>query len=144
MDITTRVTSGTAKNRKLKIPDIEGIRVHKDVFKQALFNIIGEKIVNANCLDLFAGSGSAGIEALSRGAKHCDFVDHNKRAITTIQENLSTCGLQDLAQIFHSDCIKYIANIYKKYNVIFCDPFYSDLKHKFLLKNLMIYQMILL
>lgn len=131
-----RVTSGSAKNKNLKVPDVPNIRAVQDVFKLALFSIIGDKIKGATCLDLYAGSGSIGIEALSRGAGWCDFVDEHKRAEEAINFNLKNCKLNKIAQFHRDNAVKYAANTEKKYDIIFLDPFYNDLKHKFLLQNL--------
>lgn len=131
-----RVTSGLAKNRKLKVPDIPNIRVAQDIFKQAVFAIIGDMILDSKCLDLYAGSGSFGIEALSRGAKSCDFVEEHKKAIKIIELNLKTCGLESKAEVINQNATKFSADTVNKYDIIFVDPFYDDLKHRFLLQNL--------
>jgi len=80
-----RIITGTAKNRKLKAPNIEDFRAVQEIAKSSLFSILGEKIKNAVCLDLFSGSGNLGIEALSRGAKRCDFVDENPKCASVIR-----------------------------------------------------------
>ena len=129
----TRVTTGIAKGKSLKIPNIKDIRVPQDVFKLALFSILGEKVEGAFCLDLYAGSGSLGIEALSRGAKYFHFVDKNRAAQDAILENLKNCGLEDKAEFIKDDSIKFAANADKIYDIVFLDPFFDDLKHKFLI-----------
>lgn len=131
-----RVTSGTAKNKKLLTPDIPNFRAVQDITKQALFSIIGDKVLGADCLDLFAGSGSLGIEALSRGATWCDFVDENREAREAILQNLQNCNFEGNADIILSDAIKYVGNTLKEYNIIFLDPFYDDISHRFLMKNI--------
>ena len=131
-----RITTGTAKNRNLKIPDIPDIRVVQDVAKLALFSILGGKVLESQCLDLYAGSGGLGIEALSRGAEFCEFVDESKKAELAIKENLKKCGFLEKAEVVRSDSLKFVANAYKSYDLIFADPFYNDIKHRYLLKNL--------
>lgn len=131
-----RVTSGSAKNIKLEIPEIEGIRVAQDKVKLAVFSILGEKVHNADCLDLFAGSGSYGIEALSRGAKHCYFVDENSQSISTINKNLRVTDLMEKGEAVQSQAVRFVANTIDFFDIIFVDPFYRDLNHKFLLKNI--------
>jgi len=133
-----RITTGKAKNRKLKSPNVEGYRGVQEVVKQAVFSILGEKVENAVCLDLFAGSGNVGLEALSRGAKHCDFVDEAPQAIKSIEENIVKCGFEmdTEAQVIRSNAVKFAANTEKKYDIIFLDPFYEDTSHIFLMKNL--------
>jgi 16S rRNA (guanine966-N2)-methyltransferase len=131
-----RITSGTAKNKKLKTPSTEKFRAVQDVAKQALFSILGEKVVGATCLDLYAGSGNVGLEALSRGATWCAFVEQDKNTTEIIQENIRNCDFVEQAQVIRSDAVKYAANTPQKYDLIFADPFYDNITHKFLLKNL--------
>ena len=131
-----RIITGTAKNKKLKVPDVDGYRAVQEIAKGALFSIFNDKVLDANCLDLYAGSGNLGIEALSRGAKHCDFVDKNAVATKIIQENINNCGLNEKAEVFLRDAVKYVANTDEKYDLIFVDPFYSETHHVFLMKNL--------
>jgi 16S rRNA (guanine(966)-N(2))-methyltransferase RsmD len=131
-----RITSGTVKNKKILAPDIPNFRAVQEVVKLAVFSIIGEKIEGAVCLDLFAGSGNMGLEALSRGAGWCDFVDSNWEAKQTILKNITNMGFTDKAEFHFGEAVKYVGNMDKKYDVIFVDPFYEDLSHKFLVKNL--------
>lgn len=138
-----RISSGSAKNRRLKVPDIEGMRAVQEKARHSIFSSIGTRLENSTCLDLFSGSGVMGIEALSRGAKSCDFVDENPMAVRTIIENLKNCGFDDekssdniAFDVYRSQSVKFIANNDKKYDFIFVDPFYEDHSHKFLIKNL--------
>jgi len=131
-----RITSGTAKNKKLEIPEIPAFRGVQEKVKLAMFAILGNKIVGSTCLDLYAGSGNLGIEALSRGAEWCDFVDEDKKAQTAIKKNLNNCDFLEKAEVFHEDSVKFASNTPQKYDVVFVDPFYFDTKHKFLLQNL--------
>jgi len=130
-----RVITGTAKNIKLKTPNIEGYRAVQEVAKGALFSIIGDDIKKSRCLDLYAGGGNLGIEALSRGALWCDFVDSNKISTKTIEENLKVCGFENKAEVFSKEAPKFVANAQAGYNYIFVDPFYHDTSHVFLMKN---------
>ena len=131
-----RITSGIVKNKKLNTPNIEGFRAVQEVAKLAIFAILGEKVADAECLDLFAGSGNLGLEALSRGASWCDFVDENYEARKTLFENIKKCGFEDKSEVHLMEAVKYVGNTSKKYDVIFVDPFYKDTSHKFLVKNL--------
>ncbi len=90
-----RVISGTAKGRKLFSVPGKGTRPITDRVKEALFNILGPYIVGASMLDLFAGTGGVGIEALSRGASYVRFIEWNRTAIATITKNLTHCRLDD-------------------------------------------------
>ena len=131
-----RVTSGSAKGRKLKVPPIKDFRAVQDKVKLAIFSILGDRIIGSVCLDLYAGSGSLGIEALSRGASHCDFVDKSRLAELTILENLQTLGFSEQAGTFRADAVKFVGNSEEKYDVIFVDPFYTETHFKFLFENL--------
>ena len=105
-----RVIAGAAKGRKLKMPPGEGTRPVMDRVKQAVFNILAEDIVEATFLDLFAGSGSVGIEALSRGAARATFVEKDATALRTIQANLATTGLMAQARVVRSDVFIFLHN----------------------------------
>ena len=131
-----RVSSGTAKNKKLETPEIEGYRAVQEVAKMAVFSIIGDKIENAECLDLFAGSGSMGIEALSRGAAYCTFVDENPLAIATIEKNLFKCNFFENFEIYRKDALKFVNATSKTYDLIFLDPFYQNQSNRHLIKGL--------
>jgi 16S rRNA (guanine(966)-N(2))-methyltransferase RsmD len=135
-NLSVRVTTGIAKNKKLKAPDIPGFRAVQEVAKMSLFSILSEKVEGAVCLDLFAGSGNLGIESLSRGADSCDFVDENYESIKVINENLKNCDLTDKAEVIKSNSVKFASNTTKKYNIIFLDPFYEDTAHIYLMKSL--------
>jgi 16S rRNA (guanine966-N2)-methyltransferase len=117
--------------------------------RQAIFTILGQDLSKQRCLDLYAGSGVLGIEALSRGAVSCDFVDESWHACQTIEKNLENAGFKNIYDLendivdirwntHNQDCVKFIANQPHKYkyDLIFADPFYEDVKHKFLLKSL--------
>lgn len=131
-----RIITGLAKNKKLKAPDIEGFRAVQEIAKASLFSILGEKITNAVCLDLFAGSGNLGLEALSRGASWCDFVDEDPESTNTIEENIVRCGFLEKSAVIRKDAGKYITNIDRNYDVILLDPWYKNTAHKFLISNL--------
>ena len=131
-----RVSSGVAKNIQLSIPSNPEYKGVQEVAKQALFNIIGDDIVGTDCLDLYAGSGAIGIEALSRGAEYCDFVDEDKNAVKTINDNLSKTGFIEKATVFRDHAVKYVVNTPEKYDYIFIDPYYKDTSHVYLFKNL--------
>jgi 16S rRNA (guanine(966)-N(2))-methyltransferase RsmD len=100
---TLRVISGSARGRRLKTVPGETTRPITDRVKESLFNILGPDIKGSAILDLFAGTGAVGIEALSRGAKYAQFVDRNRLPIKIIQENLQTTGLAEKAQVLHLD-----------------------------------------
>ncbi|MFH1295154.1 MAG: RsmD family RNA methyltransferase [bacterium] len=129
-----RITSGTAKGKRLALPTGQKITAVKEVVKLAVFAILGDKIIEAICLDLYAGSGNLGIEALSRGAAHCDLVDESKAASQVIQKNLANCQLENRATIIWDEALKFLANTTDQYDIIFADPYYTELNHRHLIK----------
>jgi len=134
--LSLRVTTGTAKNKRLKCPKILEFRAVQEVAKEAIFAMLGESVLGARCLDLFAGSGNMGIEALSRGAVWCDFVDENPKAVRVVEENLVSTGLAEKAEVFKEEAVKFVGNCPDFYDIVFVDPFYKDTKHKFLMELL--------
>ena len=134
-----RITSGTAKNKKLKVPLIEGFRSVQEVAKQAVFSILVDKVKGAQCLDLFAGSGNLGLEALSRGAEHCVFVDDSYESVKAIAENAKNCGFEGKYEVVRSNSVKFTSKSAENgttFDLVFLDPFYTDISHIFLMKNL--------
>ncbi len=129
-----RISSGELRNRKLKLPKFNELRVVRDLVRQAIFMIIGEKIIDSRVMDLFAGSGILGFESISRGAKFVDFVDENYSCSQTILENAKNMGVSEKVASHQIKAIGFVGNAFEKYDVVFLDPFYEDHKHKFLLQ----------
>ena len=103
-----RVVTGEAKGRKLKGPKTPGTRPIIDRVKTALFDILSTRVEDARFLDLFAGVGSVGIEALSRGAASATFIEMNYSALKLVRENLKITGLGDRAETLHTDAFKFL------------------------------------
>jgi 16S rRNA (guanine(966)-N(2))-methyltransferase RsmD len=103
-----RIIGGIARGMRIRSVPGEKTRPITDKVREALFNIIGPDIQGSKVLDLFAGTGSVGIEALSRGANYVCFVDLNRQPITTILENLDSTGLRDGAKVVRSDGFKFL------------------------------------
>jgi len=103
-----RVIGGTAKGRRLKLVPGDSTRPVMDRVKEALFNILGTGLRGASVLDLFAGTGSVGIEALSRGAEFALFIDSDRLAVRTIHENLALTGLADRATVLRLNAFDYL------------------------------------
>lgn len=103
-----RVISGKARGRKLKQVPGDSTRPVRDIVKESLFNILGTWVRGTRWLDMFAGTGSVGIEALSRDAAFCLFLDNNRRAIRTIHDNLDTTGLRADAEVRQVDALAFI------------------------------------
>jgi len=124
-----RIISGLFKGRRLTAPNGLTIRPTPDKVKGAIFNIIGERIIESSFLDLFAGTGAIGIEALSRGAREVIFVDNSIKAINTIKKNLSIFNIQySTFNIVKADAVEFIKKTGQQFDFIFLDPPYkSDL-----------------
>lgn len=105
-----RVIAGKARGRKLRSVPGDSTRPITDRTKESLFNILGADIQDSSLLDLFAGTGSVGVEALSRGAKFVRFIDNNQQAINTIKANLLHTGLSQFAEVLRIDAFKYLEN----------------------------------
>jgi 16S rRNA (guanine966-N2)-methyltransferase len=131
-----RITSGSAKGKKLEVPEIPGFRAVQDKAKLAIFSILQDKVIDAKCLDLYAGSGNLGLEALSRGASHCDFVEKTRVGELTLIDNLRNTGFTDKGNVHRQDVIKYVGNSVDYYDIIFADPFYKDTHFRFLFQNM--------
>jgi len=94
--------------------------------RETLFNILAPQIKDSRFLDLCAGSGAVGIEALSRGATHVTFVDQSRRACSAIQVNLDTIGITDEATIIHKDAVSALRHLTGKFDITFFDPPYES------------------
>ncbi|MGC9360995.1 MAG: 16S rRNA (guanine(966)-N(2))-methyltransferase RsmD, partial [Anaerolineae bacterium] len=129
LEVTLRVIAGSAKGRKLVPVPGQGTRPITDRVKESLFNLIGPSIVGVRVLDLFAGTGSVGIEALSRGAAHVTFVDLAHPAIQTIERNLRETGLKDRAMVIQDDAFHYVKHYAgDPYDLVYiAPPQYRDL-----------------
>jgi len=117
-----RVISGKAKGRKLKLVPGDSTRPAMDRVKENLFNILGQFVVDSTWLDLFAGTGQIGIEALSRGARHVLFVDNVRAAVKVINDNLASTGLAAGATVLQSDAFRVLEGGGGPYDVIYVAP----------------------
>ena len=104
-----RVIAGTARGRALVAPRGSATRPIADRVKETLFAILGDRVPDARVLDLYAGSGAVGIEALSRGAAHCDFVERDRPAVAAIRENLERAAVTDRGSVHVEDVLRYLA-----------------------------------
>jgi 16S rRNA (guanine966-N2)-methyltransferase len=120
-----RVVAGTAKGRKLKSPASSGTRPVMDRVKTALFDILAYRIRDTRFLDLFGGTGSIGIEALSRGAAAATFIELDGPAIRCIRENLAITGLGDRAEVLRTDAFAFLRQASvsaRRYNIVYLAP----------------------
>lgn len=120
-----RVITGEARGRKLITLEGEDVRPTTDRVKEGMFNIIQFDLEGASVLDLFAGSGQLGIEAISRGASHCTFVDASNRSVEVVKQNLKTVGFEKRASVFCGDSKMYITLSKDKFDVALLDPPYN-------------------
>lgn len=133
-----RIIGGEFKGRIIKMPGSVKVRPTQDRVREAIFNIIRELVPGSRVLDLYAGSGAFGMEALSRGAHYAIFVDNNIYCIKIIKSNLSVLGERGkFSQVIKRDALRAISGFKKdnKFDIIFLDPpYYKDMAKNCLLK----------
>ncbi|NPV59289.1 MAG: 16S rRNA (guanine(966)-N(2))-methyltransferase RsmD [Actinobacteria bacterium] len=129
-----RIIAGEAKGRRIKAPRGDRTRPMRDFVREAVFSMLGEKVEGATVLDLFAGSGSLGLEALSRGAWEAVFVDRGSEPCRIIQENLDMLGMSGRGRVVRAEILDYLRKTAGKrppFNLIFIDPPYRiDLRYR--------------
>ena len=120
-----RVIAGTARSRKLvEVPGMNS-RPTTDKVKEAIFNIVQWDVEGRRVLDLFAGTGQLGIEALSRGADRCVFVDAAKEAVKAVRENVKNTGFEDRSRVVQGDSLSFLTSCREKFGVVLLDPPYA-------------------
>lgn len=130
-----RVITGTARGRKLKELPGYDTRPTTDKVKESIFNIVQFDVEGRRVLDLFAGTGQLGIEALSRGAEKCVFVDSSRDAVKVIRENVAHTGFEEQSRVQQGDGVAFLTSCREKFALCFLDPPYqSDLLEKALEK----------
>jgi 16S rRNA (guanine(966)-N(2))-methyltransferase RsmD len=128
-----RVIAGTFRSRILDEVGTDQTRETKDRVKESIFNTIQNQIHGAQVLDLFAGSGSLGIEAISRGAKNCIFVDNQKQAMETLRTNIGRLQIEHQTEIVYLDYQSFLETTYQPFQLILLDPPY----HKHVLNDVL-------
>jgi 16S rRNA (guanine966-N2)-methyltransferase len=118
-----RIVAGEYKGRRLRMPRGAPTRPTADRVREALFSMLGD-VTGARVLDLYAGSGALGIEALSRGAASAVFVERDARAAAAIQANLDTVGAE--AEVSRQDALAFVRRDRRSYDLVFCDPPYDS------------------
>src|SRR5688572_14145305 len=120
-----RILAGEARGRILKTREGDSTRPTDARTREILFNILGESVVDARVLDLYAGTGAVGLEALSRGARECVFIEANGAAVNIVKTNLATLGWSDRAQVWRSPvktALKRLLLLEERFDLIFADP----------------------
>ena len=122
-----RVIAGSARGRRLEAPRGRTVRPTSDRVREALFSSLRDDVPRATVLDLFAGTGALGIEALSRAAAAATFVERDATVVQTLERNLATAGVADRATVVRSDADGFAANPRGgPFTVVFCDPPYDE------------------
>ena len=122
-----RVIAGSARRLNLVTPKGNDTRPTSDKIKETLFNILAPELYGVTFLDVFAGSGAIGIEALSRGAKSCVFIEKDKAALSCIRKNLETTHFTDVSEVYSQDAVAALHNLGPKryFDIVFMDPPYK-------------------
>jgi len=122
-----RVIAGQFKGRRLKAPSWDGLRPTSDKLRETLFNILAPRIAGARVLDGYAGTGALGLEALSRGAAHVTFVEHDRRAAALIEANLTLCGVKQSYTIECGDVASVLRRTPRdaEFDLVLLDPPYD-------------------
>lgn len=120
-----RIITGTAKGKRLIAPAGLDTRPTVDRVKEGLFSAINFDLYESNVLDLFAGSGQLGLEALSRGAKRCVFTDNDSRAIKAVKANILNCGFEEKCRVINTSAFAFLQSTGEKFDIIFLDPPYE-------------------
>jgi 16S rRNA (guanine966-N2)-methyltransferase len=123
-----RIIAGEFRGRKIGQPPLDKARPTKDRIRESVFNMIASEVPGARVLDLFSGSGAYGLEALSRGAEYCEFVENCLECREVIESNIEHLSLSGRARLINADALRYIENMGQddaKFDIIFSDPPYG-------------------
>jgi 16S rRNA (guanine966-N2)-methyltransferase len=120
-----RIIAGRWRGVPIVFPPLTQVRPTPDRVRETIFNWLQPEIAGANCLDLFAGSGALGFEALSRGAQHVVFVDRDPQLARHLQETATKLGTLDI-EIVSTDALKYLQRPAQPFNIVFLDPPYAS------------------
>ena len=141
-----RIISGKLKGKKILLPKDINTRPLRDLVKESIFNLINHstkinfQIENSNVLDLFSGTGSFGIECISRGANNVTFVENYNDALKILKENISILGLDKKSKIIEKNCFDFLDSnndLNNKYDLIFMDPPYKEKRTDILINTIL-------
>lgn len=121
-----RISGGRVRGHRIEVPIVSDLRPSQDKVREAVFNILGD-INKTLVLDIYAGTGALGIEALSRGARFCDFIDKSKDVCTIIERNLRNADFAEFGDVYCEMAETFVLRpVHQKYDLIFMDPPYAD------------------
>jgi 16S rRNA (guanine966-N2)-methyltransferase len=121
-----RIVAGEFRGRVLHAPGDRRVRPTADRVREAWFNILGDRLVGARVLDLWAGSGALGLEALSRGAKHVEFVERRRNSLAILRRNVATLDVEDRVTVVRADAVRHVREFRGAVDIAFADPPYSS------------------
>ena len=119
-----RINAGFWRSRLLKFPDVDGLRPTPERVRITVFNWLGQDLTGKTCLDLFAGTGAFGFEALSRNAKSVTMIENSRQAHQSLLQNQTLLDAKNI-QIINQDTLQFLVNNTQKFDIIFCDPPYN-------------------
>jgi 16S rRNA (guanine(966)-N(2))-methyltransferase RsmD len=122
-----RIIAGEFRGRKIKEPGLDTVRPTKDRIRQAVFNVIAAFVPGASVIDIFAGSGAYGLEALSRGAEKAIFLEKNPVCSRVIKENIDVLGVSSRSELVTADAFEWVREMEEKprFDIVFADPPYN-------------------
>jgi 16S rRNA (guanine966-N2)-methyltransferase len=120
-----RIFSGTLRQKELVLPKNQDFRPTTSKLRMQVFNICQQGLEGAHMLDLFAGSGAMGFEAISRGAAHCTFVEKEKALVSALHQNIENLGLKNVCTVFPGDVISAIKKLSQPFSFVYIDPPYD-------------------
>lgn len=138
--MSLRIIGGTFRNRLLKTPKGPQTRPSLAILRKAVFDILQQEIVDAEFLDLFAGAGAMGLEAISRGAKQATFIDKDRYALRCIDENIKSFHVEDQCELFAADvfvALEKLGKAGRKFDVVYIDPPYAASAEKSLIPKIL-------
>ncbi|MBX3718389.1 MAG: 16S rRNA (guanine(966)-N(2))-methyltransferase RsmD [Parachlamydiales bacterium] len=138
--MSLRIIGGTFRNRLLKTPKGPQTRPSLAILRKAVFDILQQEIVDAEFLDLFAGAGAMGLEAISRGAKQATFIDKDRYALRCINENIKSFHVEDQCELFAADvfvALEKLGKAGRKFDVVYIDPPYAASAEKSLIPKIL-------
>lgn len=122
-----RIVAGKFAGRDLASPNDFRVRPTAEAVRAALLDLLADDLKDASCLDLFAGTGALGLEAISRGARRCDFVETRPTSLAALKSNVVKLRLKDRTRVFKKDALPFAAQLNERaYDLVFCDPPYES------------------